>query len=115
MGHGQTTNGQLLVALGAKWGPAIAIDHQYWRLLTPIFLHAGWLHIITNMLTLWFIGPLAEAAFGHRKFLGLYLFGGVVGNIMSYLFRTLDGVCRCFHCLVWVVWWFADVCQSISA
>lgn len=89
MGHGQTTNGQLLVALGAKWGPAIAIDHLYWRLLTPIFLHAGWLHIITNMLTLWFIGPLAEAAFGHRKFLGLYLFGGVVGNIMSYLFAPL--------------------------
>ncbi|WP_288958170.1 rhomboid family intramembrane serine protease, partial [uncultured Leuconostoc sp.] len=69
MGHGQTANGQLLVTLGAKWGPAIAIDHQYWRLLTPIFLHAGWLHIITNMLTLWFIGPLAEAVFGHRKFL----------------------------------------------
>ncbi len=29
LGHGQTTNGQLLVALGAKWGPAIAVDHQY--------------------------------------------------------------------------------------
>lgn len=86
LGHGQTTNGQLLVALGAKWGPAIAVDHQYWRLLTPIFLHAGWLHLITNMLTLWFIGPLAEAVFGHRKFLGLYLFGGVVGNMISYLF-----------------------------
>lgn len=89
VGHGQTVSGQLLVGLGAKWGPYIAGYHQYWRLVTPIFLHAGWLHIFTNMLTLWFIGPLAEAAFGHRKFLGLYLFGGVIGNSLSYLFAPL--------------------------
>lgn len=89
VGHGQTSSGQLLVGLGAKWGPYIAGYHQYWRLVMPIFLHAGWLHIFTNMLTLWFIGPLAETAFGHRKFLELYLFGGVVGNIWSYLFAPL--------------------------
>jgi len=47
------------------------------------------MHILTNMLTLWFLGPIAENAFGSRKFLGLYLFGGIVGNIMSYLFAPL--------------------------
>lgn len=89
IGGGRTDNGSLLVALGAKWGPYIKTHDQYWRLLTPIFLHAGFMHILTNMLTLWFLGPITENAFGSRKFLGLYLFGGIVGNIMSYLFAPL--------------------------
>ncbi|MBZ6010652.1 rhomboid family intramembrane serine protease [Leuconostoc gelidum] len=89
IGRGQTDDGSLLVAFGAKWGPYIKVYDQYWRLVTPIFLHAGVMHILTNMLTLWFIGPIAEETFGSRKFLGLYLFGGIVGNIMSYLFAPL--------------------------
>lgn len=83
---GTTDNSYFLVQVGAKWGPYIKDDSQYWRLITPIFLHAGFMHIVTNMLTLWFIGPIAEDAFGSRKFLGLYFFSGISGNIFSYLF-----------------------------
>lgn len=86
---GQTANGEFLVSFGAKWGPYIHHYDQYWRLLTPVFLHAGFMHIATNMLTLCFIGPLVEEAFGRWKFLGLYFFGGIFGNIMSYLFAPL--------------------------
>lgn len=89
IGGGQTDDGRLLVVLGAKWGPYIKLHHDYWRLVTPLFLHAGFMHIFTNMLTLWFIGPLVESAFGSRKFLFLYLFGGIIGNILSYLFAPL--------------------------
>lgn len=85
-----TENGRFLVTMGAKWGPYIQYQHEYWRLLTPIFLHAGMMHIIMNMITLWFIGPLAERYFGSRKYLLLYLFGGVMGNILSYLFSPLS-------------------------
>ena len=87
--HGQTDNARFLVAVGAKWGPDIAHNQAYWRLLTPVFLHAGIMHIVTNMLTLWFVGPIAERAFGSWRFLMLYAFGGIVGNIFSYLLSPL--------------------------
>lgn len=89
VGGGQTDDARMLVSLGAKWGPDIKLNNQYWRLLMPVFLHAGLMHIVTNMLTLWFIGPLVELAFGSRKFLLLYFFGGSIGNILSYLFAPL--------------------------
>ncbi|GMA69248.1 rhomboid family intramembrane serine protease [Leuconostoc litchii] len=85
LSRGNIENSAFLIGMGAKWGPYIELKNEYWRLVTPIFLHAGFLHIITNMITLWFIGPLVERAFGSIKFFGLYFFGGVVGNIFSYL------------------------------
>ncbi|MDF7626465.1 rhomboid family intramembrane serine protease [Lactobacillaceae bacterium L1_55_11] len=87
--HNQPDNGIFLMQFGAKFGPLITNGHQYWRLLTPIFLHAGWMHIITNMITLWFIGPVAERDFGPYRFLAIYLGGGVVGNLLSYLCAPL--------------------------
>ncbi|MFT8991959.1 rhomboid family intramembrane serine protease [Leuconostoc mesenteroides] len=85
LSRGTTENSEFLINMGAKWGPYIQLKHEYWRLLTPVFLHAGFLHIVTNMITLWFIGPLVERAFGSAKFFGLYFFGGIIGNIFSYL------------------------------
>ncbi len=72
LSRGTTENSEFLINMGAKSGPYIQLKHEYWRLLTPVFLHAGFLHIVTNMITLWFIGPLVERAFGSAKFFGLY-------------------------------------------
>jgi membrane associated rhomboid family serine protease len=56
--------------------------------LTSIFLHAGWVHLFSNMWFLKIFGDNIEATLGHIKFLLLYLFWGVVAGIVQYLFLT---------------------------
>lgn len=50
-------------------------------LLTSMFLHGGWMHIIGNMLFLWAFGKSLEDAMGHTKFLMFYLICGVAAGI----------------------------------
>ncbi len=50
-------------------------------LLTSMFVHAGWMHIIGNMLFLWAFGKSLEDAMGHTKFLMFYLVCGVAAGI----------------------------------
>ncbi|MEA3298142.1 MAG: rhomboid family intramembrane serine protease [Chloroflexota bacterium] len=56
--------------------------HQPWTIVTSIFLHAGWGHIIFNMISLYFLGSFLVRLIGENKFLLIYLVGGVVGNIL---------------------------------
>ena len=72
-----------LLRWGAKFGPAIA-DGEYWRLFTPMFLHIGFAHLLTNSLGLIIFGRLVERYFGSLNFLLIYLLAGVFGNIGSY-------------------------------
>jgi len=55
------------------------------RLLTSLFLHAGWLHIGGNMLFLWIFGDNIEDAMGHGPFLVFYLVCGVAANLIHIL------------------------------
>lgn len=64
----------------------LIIDGQWWRLLTPIFLHASLIHIGFNMYALNILGPELEQHFGHWQFLSLYLLGGFAGVVLSFLF-----------------------------
>jgi membrane associated rhomboid family serine protease len=50
-------------------------------LLTSMFLHGGWMHIIGNMLFLWAFGRSLEDAMGHSKFLMFYLVCGIAAGI----------------------------------
>jgi membrane associated rhomboid family serine protease len=54
-------------------------------LVTSMFLHGGWSHIIGNMLFLWAFGKSLEDAMGHSKFLGFYLSCGVIAGIVQVL------------------------------
>ncbi|MFJ6797549.1 rhomboid family intramembrane serine protease [Streptomyces sp. NPDC091268] len=58
---------------------------QYDRLLTSVFLHVEWWHIIGNMLGLWFIGGPLEAALGRVRYLAVYLLSGLGGSALVYL------------------------------
>lgn len=51
--------------------------------LTSMFLHAGWLHLATNMLYLFIFGERVERAMGARAFLWLYLASGVVAGVLQ--------------------------------
>ena len=64
-----------------KWSvvPATIAAGQHWvTILTAMFMHAGWMHIIGNMVFLWAFGPEIEDAMGPVRYLVFYLFGGVV-------------------------------------
>ncbi|MFD9358171.1 rhomboid family intramembrane serine protease [Streptomyces sp. NPDC060031] len=58
---------------------------QYHRLLTSVFLHVEWWHIIGNMLGLWFIGGPLEAALGRARYLAVYLLSGLGASALVYL------------------------------
>ncbi|HXF96472.1 MAG TPA: rhomboid family intramembrane serine protease [Gemmatimonadales bacterium] len=54
-----------------------------WTPFTYMFAHAGVGHILFNMLSLYFFGPMLEARLGSRHFLGLYLASGLSGALLS--------------------------------
>ncbi len=64
----------------------VLIQHgQWWRLLTPVFLHGSWLHLLSNSLSLIWFGGSIERLYGARKYLMIYFVAGVMGNIASYM------------------------------
>lgn len=56
-------------------------------LLTSLFIHGGWAHIIGNMLFLWAFGKSLEDALGHTKFLCFYLICGLAAGITHVFFN----------------------------
>ncbi|HWB32170.1 MAG TPA: rhomboid family intramembrane serine protease [Acidobacteriaceae bacterium] len=56
----------------------IVAGHAWLTILTAMFLHGGWLHIIGNMVFLWAFGPEIEDAMGRVRFAAFYLIGGIV-------------------------------------
>ncbi len=59
---------------------------QYWRLVTPVFLHFGWLHIVFNGLWLWELGGKVEKVMGSINMVLLFLVIAVVSNVSQYWF-----------------------------
>lgn len=72
-------------ALGIKINESI-LQGQYWRLITPVFLHGSIFHLGFNMYALYVLGPGLERYYGHARFLALYLITGFAGTVMSFLF-----------------------------
>ena len=79
-----TENGDVLVAYGAKENSLI-LQGQYWRFITPIFLHATLIHVGLNMLNLVILGVFVERMVGHLRFLLIYFVTGIVSIIASFL------------------------------
>jgi membrane associated rhomboid family serine protease len=82
-------NADVLVAYGAKYNEAI-LEGQYWRFVTPVFLHANILHVGLNMLNLIVVGVFVERIFGHVRFLLIYLVTGVISVIASFYFAPQE-------------------------
>lgn len=80
------TGADFPMLLGAKISSYITYHHQYWRLITPIFLHASITHILFNMYALFTIGPSLERYYGHWDYLRFYLICGFAGNVFSHVF-----------------------------
>ena len=65
-GHGEVTN--VVLQFGAKDNGLIR-HGQWWRLITPIFLHGGWLHLLVNGFSLYRLGGSMERIYGPKKYL----------------------------------------------
>jgi membrane associated rhomboid family serine protease len=59
----------------------IAAGHGWGTILTAMFMHASWSHIIGNMIFFWAFGPEMEVAMGRFRFLIFYLVGGCVAML----------------------------------
>ncbi|MDD3392621.1 MAG: rhomboid family intramembrane serine protease [Bacilli bacterium] len=76
-----------LLDFGASYGPFIK-NGEYYRLLSSAFLHIGLLHLTFNMYALYIIGKQLEGFYGPVKYLIIYLFSAITGNLLSILFST---------------------------
>lgn len=76
-------NGISSYKLGAIYGPAVIDGHQWWRLITAMFLHGGLIHIGFNMMALMQFGPTLEEVYGSPRFLFLYTVTGAIGFLLS--------------------------------
>jgi len=68
-------------------------DHfQFANILTSMFLHGGWMHVLGNMWFLWIFGDNIEDILGHTKYLGFYLLCGVAAALTQVLFNLYSRV-----------------------
>ncbi|KMK76919.1 rhomboid family intramembrane serine protease [Alkalihalobacillus pseudalcaliphilus] len=80
--------GTWILQNGIGFNLAVA-EGQYWRLLTPVFMHQGFMHIIFNMLSLILFGPALEKMLGKMKFILLYLGAGILANVATFFIAGL--------------------------
>lgn len=86
--NGDSTSVETLIAYGAKYNPAIILDGEWWRLITSMFIHIGFLHLALNMLAVFYLGNAIEKIFGSARFLFIYFIAGLGGSIASFAFTT---------------------------
>ena len=105
-----------LAELGAVIRDYIFDEHQYWRLVSAMFLHGdgtpqgGILHLALNVIALVQIASLYELMFGTRRFLAIYFTTGIIASLTSALVRegasvgasgALFGILGAFVLSVW--------------
>ena len=81
---------------------------QVWRFLSPAFLHFGWMHLIFNLMWVWYFGRQIEALQGSRTMLLLLIVAGVGANVAQYatgtvLFGGMSGVVYALLAHVWLM------------
>jgi len=77
----------LLAIYGMKSNELI-IAGEYWRLVTPIFLHGSIIHLGFNLYALNILGKRVERFFGTFRFLALFFIAGIMGNLFSFIFTN---------------------------
>src|SRR6266851_9851536 len=75
----------VLLAYGAKLNSLINQQHQWWRFVTPMFVHINLPHVLINMYSLWVVGPYVEKLYGSAKFVVFWVLTGIAGVVASYL------------------------------
>ena len=93
MSHYRWSEWSMLHRLGALEPYGILFQHEYWRLFTALFLHAGLVHLLFNLFALYVLGPPLERAIGPARFCACYLLSGLgssVGVVALWMARLTD-------------------------
>lgn len=88
--------------------PDTLLSGQVWRLLSPAFLHFGWMHLIFNLMWVWYFGQQIERRQGSKTMLLLLLLAGIGANLAQYmtgtvLFGGMSGVVYALLAHVWLM------------
>ncbi|KGR75857.1 rhomboid family intramembrane serine protease [Ureibacillus manganicus] len=75
---------ELLFTYGMSHNLLIA-NGEWWRVVTSMFLHADFFHVLFNMFSLFLFGPELEKIAGKARFLTIYLLAGIFGNILTFV------------------------------
>lgn len=65
----------------------LVADGQWWRVITALFLHGSFIHILFNMFFLFIFGPDLERIVGKVRFITIYLISGLFSNVATYVFQ----------------------------
>jgi membrane associated rhomboid family serine protease len=70
------------------------LSQQPWTIVTSMFVHGGFTHILFNMIALYFLGSFVFRAAGERSFLAVFFLGGLVGNLLYVLLgpQSIPGI-----------------------
>jgi membrane associated rhomboid family serine protease len=83
-----------------------------WTIITYMFLHAGMMHLVFNMLGLFFFGPRVEERLGSRSFLYLYMISGIAGALLSLIMgpsaAVLGASAAVFGVMLAFAWFWPD-------
>lgn len=88
---GDTESAEFMLKHGASFSPLVTEGHEYYRLVTCMFLHFGLQHLVNNMLVLIFLGDMLELITGKVRYILIYFGGGIAGNILSVIWSTKTG------------------------
>lgn len=88
---GDTEDSMFMLRYGAMYEPLVIQGHEYYRLLTCIFLHFGIEHLVNNMVLLGALGWNLEMETGKIRFLVIYFISGIGGNVFSLFWGQMQG------------------------
>lgn len=69
---------------GALW-PIASGNFKIWQLVTHMFMHGGWFHLLFNMFTLFMFGAMLEQLWGSKRFFNFYMICGIVAGLAQLL------------------------------
>ena len=79
-----------LIRFGANNAEAVVAGHQWWRIVTAMFVHVGLVHLATNMWCLWNLGVIGEPLLGFFGVCSVYLLTGAAGNLLSVAANVVE-------------------------
>ena len=92
-------------------------DGEYWRLVTPIFIHSGFSHLLFNCFSLIIIGPGLENILGTYRFTLLFMLSGILANVFTFFTEPLmyahvgssGSIYGLFGCFAYIVFFRKDL------